>query len=128
MVTSTFAGAIRTAILECTRQLADMGISEEDFLRMKRSAMGRRIRDLDSFDSTCFRMCAYHFDEFDYFQFPKIYEEVTVAPIKPVAPFYDVVDDMVEYILDVIAKEKCPRCLRAEIEEVLIDAYEYGAE
>lgn len=56
----------------------------------------------------------------------EIEEEVTVAPIKPVAPFYEVVDKMVDYILDVISKEKCPRCLRAEIEEVLIDAYEYG--
>ena len=41
---------------------------------MKRSAMGRRIRDLDSFDSTCFRVCAYHFDEFDYFDFPAVYQ------------------------------------------------------
>lgn len=48
--------------------------------------------------------------------------------IKPVVTFYDVVDDMVEYTLDVIAKEKCPRCLRAELEEILINAYEYGIE
>ena len=42
--------------------------------------------------------------------------------------FYEVVDKMVDYLMDVISKEKCPRCLRAEIEEVLIDAYEYGME
>ena len=52
--------------------------------------------------------------------------EMIAESIEPVAPFYDVVDIMVEYILDVISKEKCPRCLRAKIEEVLIDAYEYG--
>ena len=55
---------------------------EKAFLRMKRSALGRRIRDLDSFDSTCFRMCAYHFARFDYFEFPRVYESVTVEEIQ----------------------------------------------
>jgi predicted Zn-dependent peptidase len=73
--------AVRNAILTYARRLEEKGIPEDEFLRMKRSAMGRRIRDLDSFDSTCFRMCAYHFDEFDYFLFPQIYEQITVQEI-----------------------------------------------
>lgn len=57
----------------------------------------------------------------------EIEEEVTAElTIEPVVTFYDVIDDMVEYTLDVIAKEKCPKCLRAELEEILINAYEYG--
>ena len=44
--------------------------------------MGRRIRDLDSFDSTCFRLCAYHFSKFDYFDFPAIYENVTAEEVR----------------------------------------------
>ena len=43
---------------------------------MKRSALGRRLRDLDSFDSTAFRLCAYHFSKFDYFRFPAVYRAV----------------------------------------------------
>ena len=43
---------------------------------MKRSALGRRIRGLDSFDSTCFRLCAYYFSDFDYFRFPEIYRSI----------------------------------------------------
>jgi hypothetical protein len=43
---------------------------------MKRSALGRRIRSLDSFDSTCFRICAYHFSDFDYFRFPEVFEKL----------------------------------------------------
>ena len=74
---SFHAQQIRGAILEEAKRLAESGISEADFLRMKRSSMGRRIRDLDSFDSTCFRVCAYHFDGFDYFDFPGIYAQVT---------------------------------------------------
>ena len=54
-------------------------------------------------------------------------EPVEGMPEK-VVTFYDIVDDMVDYLMEVISKEKCPRCLRAEIEEVLINAYEYGIE
>ena len=74
--------ALRTAIMEQAAVLAEQGIDETAFLRMKRSALGRRIRDLDSFDSTCFRVCAYHFSEFDYFGFPAVYESVTVGEIQ----------------------------------------------
>ena len=68
--------AVRDAVIEGVRVLCREGISEGDFLRMKRSAFGRRIRDLDSFSSTCFRLCAYHMSDFDYFEFPRIYETV----------------------------------------------------
>ena len=68
--------AVRQAILTRGAELAEQGIDEADFLRMKRSAMGRRIRDLDSFDSTAFRICAYRLSDFDYFRFPQIYEDV----------------------------------------------------
>ncbi len=74
--------AVQQAILEQARHLVQTGISEEDFLRMKRSALGRRIRGMDSFDSTCFRICAYHFSKFDYFRIPGIYEQVTCQDIR----------------------------------------------
>ena len=71
------AETVRQAILQRAQQLCTEEISQQDFLRMKRSALGRRIRDLDSFDSTCFRLCAYHFSGFDYFNFPSVYADVT---------------------------------------------------
>ena len=73
--------AVQAALVEQAAVLAERGIPEEDFLRMKRSAMGRRIRDLDSFDSTCFRVCAYHFSQFNYFNFPAVYEAVTAEEV-----------------------------------------------
>ena len=69
--------AVAEAILQEAQALLERGITDEELLRMKRSAMGRRIRGLDSFDSVCFRICAYWFSGFDYFQFPAIYREVT---------------------------------------------------
>ena len=67
---------IRQAILAQAKTLRAEGIGEDAFLRMKRSALGRRIRALDSFDSTCFRLCAYKMSDFDYFRFPEIYRDI----------------------------------------------------
>jgi hypothetical protein len=44
--------------------------------------MGRRIRDLDSFDSTCFRLCAYEMTEFDYFRFPELYGAIQAEEVR----------------------------------------------
>lgn len=68
--------AVRDAILAEAEVLTESCISDADFLRMKRSALGRRIRGLDSFDGLCFRICAYHFTDFDYFRFPEIYRSI----------------------------------------------------
>ena len=68
--------AVRDAILTQAEKLIREGIGQEEFLRLKRSALGRRIRGLDSLDGTCFRVCAYHFAGFDYFRFPEIYREI----------------------------------------------------
>ena len=86
--------AVREAILAEARRLIQEGIPEADFLRMKRSALGRRIRDLDSFDSTCFRLCAYHFSDFDYFRFPGVYQSVQVQ-------------DILEFLQRVVTEDRC---------------------
>jgi hypothetical protein len=56
--------------------------------------MGRRIRDLDSFDSTCFRLCAYELSEFDYFRFPELYGEIEA-------------EEVCEFIRQVVRPEGC---------------------
>lgn len=76
------AQAVRDAILAQAEKIAAEGIPEQHFLRMKRSALGRRIRDLDSFDATCFRICAYHFSDFDYFRFPEVYRSIEAGEIR----------------------------------------------
>jgi len=68
--------AVRAAVLRQAEKIAREGVSEEAFRRMKRSAFGRRVRDLDSFDSTCFRLCAYELSDYDYFSFPALYERI----------------------------------------------------
>lgn len=69
-------------ILSAAARIVADGIPEADFLRMKRSALGRRIRDLDSFNSTCFRLCAYFLSDYDYFRFPELYETIAVSDMQ----------------------------------------------
>ena len=76
------AQAVREAVINQAAKIVKEGIPEKNFLRMKRSALGRRIRSLDSFDATCFRVCAYHFSGFDYFRFPEVYRSIEAAEIQ----------------------------------------------
>ena len=85
---------VRQALLDQARVLARDGLAEGDFRRMKRSALGRRIRDLDSFSSTCFRLCAYHFSEYEYFNFPELYQDITAEEIR-------------QFIARVVTPERC---------------------
>lgn len=73
---------VREAILAEVAHIQETGIDETVLRRMKRSAMGRRIRDLDSFDSTCFRLCAYRMTEYDYFRFPELYDAITAEEVQ----------------------------------------------
>lgn len=86
--------AVRDAILERAKKIALEGISGTDFMRIKRSTLGGRIRSLDSFDSVCFRICAYHFSGFDYFRFPEIYESVKAV-------------DVQKFIADYVTESRC---------------------
>ena len=88
------ARAVREAILAQAEKLTREGLPEEDYLRMKRSALGRRIRGLDSFDATCFRVCAYHFSDFDYFRFPEIYRQITA-------------EEIIAFLARVVKRERC---------------------
>jgi len=84
--------------LEEAARIVREGIPEADFLRMKRSALGRRIRDLDSFDGTAFRVCAYYFSGYDYFDFPKVYKTVETKDIQ-------------EFLQRVVNAARCSLCI-----------------
>ncbi len=94
--------AVRDAILRRAQQLIQEGVKEEDFLRMKRSALGRRIKDLDSFNSTCFRLCAYHFSKFDYMEFLRVFQDIRESEIR-------------EFLCRVVQPERC--CLSVILPE-----------
>ena len=84
--------AVRDAVLNRVYQMDDL--SDRDFLRMKRSALGRRIKALDSFDATCFRLCAYQAAGFDYFRFPEVYQTIEKQ-------------DLLRFLTRVVRPERC---------------------
>ncbi len=74
--------AVYKAILEEGKRIAEEGFEEELFRRLLRSSQGRRTRDLDSFSSICYRICAYEFESFAYFRFPEAYASITAADVQ----------------------------------------------
>ncbi len=90
--------AVRDAILEEAQRIVREGIDQAQFDRMRRSALGRRLKGLDSFDSTCFRLCAYHLSGYDYFEFPELYENLEIAQLQ-------------EFLARVVTKERCSICV-----------------
>ena len=50
--------------------------------RLKKSVTGRRLRGLDGFEGTCYRMCAYYFDGAEYLDYPDIYAGVTAEDVE----------------------------------------------
>ena len=91
---SDYPEQVKTAILQEAERILAEGIDENDFLRMKRSALGRRIRDLDGFSGTAFRTCAYFFSQYDFFEFPEAFKKVTAQ-------------DLLDFIRETVTEEGC---------------------
>ena len=85
---------VRNCILGEAKFLAENRLDPESFDRVKRSFLGGRFKHLTSFDGTCFRLCAYHMEGYDYFDFPQLFEEITI-------------DEVRQYIADNVRPEKC---------------------
>ena len=56
-------------------------MDEALFSRLKKSGLGRRLRDLDSFESICYRQCAYAFEGCDYYSFPEVFESISPGDV-----------------------------------------------
>ncbi len=85
---------VRNCILNEAKFLAENGLDQAAFERTKRSFLGIRFKDLTSFDATCYRLVAHHMEDHDYFDFPALFEEVTVEEVR-------------QFIADNVRPEKC---------------------
>lgn len=74
--------AVLDAVLQEAQRVVKEGVDEELFLQLKRSAVGRRIRGLDSFEGLCYRLALSDFDGYDYFTFPTLYESITAEDVR----------------------------------------------
>ncbi len=73
---------VRDCILREAAWLGENGLDEGAFQRLKRCFLGTRLKNLSSFDGTCFRLAAYHLDGCDYFDFPSLFEDVTAEEVR----------------------------------------------
>ena len=72
---------LREVLQEAARVLKS-GVDRELLRRLKKSFTGRRLRELDGFEGTCYRMCAYYFDGAEYLDYPDIYADVTAEDVE----------------------------------------------
>ncbi len=97
--------AVREALFRQLEKLQSEGIREDYLLRLKRSALGRRIRDLDSFDSSCYRLCACCFANYDYFDFPNLYSDISDREI-------------LDFLAENVRADRCSLSILNPIQEV----------
>lgn len=69
--------AVMQAILEEAARIGREGADPELFEQLKKSAFGRRMRELDSFENICYRMCQSYFEGAEYYDFPELYQSIT---------------------------------------------------
>ena len=70
-----------SAVIEEAARIVREGVDAAQLERLRRSMIGRRTRELDSFESTCYRMSAYFFDGAEYFDSVRIIRSVTAQDV-----------------------------------------------
>ena len=73
------AGHDPEAVLEAILQAEKTGFSPERFARLKKSVRGRLLRELDGFESTCYRICEAIFAGGDFFCDFDILDTITLS-------------------------------------------------
>ena len=74
--------AVTNAVMREAERAAKSGFDEAYFARMMKATLGRKLRDLDSFESTCYRMCEYAFSGVDYFSFRNVLQSITNEDVR----------------------------------------------
>ena len=74
--------AVLQAVLQQAQRVVREGVDHALLKRLVKSITGRRLRELDGFEGTCYRMCAYYFDGAEYLDYPDIYAGVTAQDVE----------------------------------------------
>ena len=69
------------AVVDEAERIVREGVDAAQLERLRRSMIGRRTRELDSFESTCYRMSAYFFEGAEYFDSVRTIQSVTARDI-----------------------------------------------
>ena len=69
-------------ILAEARRVETEGIDRAQFERLRKSMLGRRTRDLDSFEGMCYEMCGCGFEGAEYLEYPAVFRMVTPEDVE----------------------------------------------
>ena len=69
-------------LLAEAERVAREGVDRAQFERLKKSMLGRRTRDLDSFEGVCCEMCACGFEGAEYLDYPDVFRTVTPEDVE----------------------------------------------
>ena len=82
------------AVLDEVQRLGCDGVDEARFQRLKRSALGQRLRNLDSFENICYSMLDSCLEGAEYFSFPQVYDRLTSQ-------------DVLDYLITNVTRPRC---------------------
>lgn len=74
--------AVREAVLAEGTRIAQEGLDEALFQRLKRAAYGNAVRGLNSFENICVNQAIGHFQSYEYLSFPEVYDSVSKADVE----------------------------------------------
>mgnify|MGYP004606439081 CR=1 FL=1 len=80
-------------MLAQAQRIVREGVDRAQFERLKKSMLGRRMRDLDSFEGVCYSMCACCFEQLEYLDYPEMFR--TVSP-----------EDVEQFLRENVIKER----------------------
>ena len=72
---------LKKAVLAHAHALTESGLGERDLLRMKRSELGRRLREMDSVDEVCTAAAACELSGCDFFEFPAVLADIAAQEV-----------------------------------------------
>ncbi len=67
---------VRDAVLAEAARIAEEGLDEHLFQRLKKAAYGARVRSLNSFEDVCVELAQGHFAGAEYLRFPEVFESI----------------------------------------------------
>ncbi|MBQ9980413.1 MAG: insulinase family protein [Oscillospiraceae bacterium] len=84
--------AVYDAIVEEAARIGREGLDRDLFRRLKKAALGDRIKELGSFEGVCIRLAEAHFAGSDYFSFMDTFDTVTCEKVEQFIAKYFVKD------------------------------------
>lgn len=86
--------AVREAVLAEAGRIAQEGVDQGLFDRLKKGLYGAKVRGLNSFENLCIELAQGHFAGYEFLRFPQVFESIQRRHVE-------------EYLKAVVTPERC---------------------